>query len=89
MRHAHVAVVVLLAGVPGAIVVLTADLLLGPRFGSPPWTCVSTGPATTANVQPRAGDASMMSMEQLQRYSESTDRAGTPLALVAFIRAPR
>jgi hypothetical protein len=36
-------------------------------------------------VPPPYGDPSTATMEELQSYSECTDRVGVPLALVAFV----
>jgi hypothetical protein len=80
------AIVALLVGVAVSVVVLVADVLLGPRIGAPLWTCVSSGPPTAIRTRPpQMTDPSTASFEVLQSYSECTDRVGVPLALVAFV----
>jgi len=79
------AIVALLVGLAVSVVVLMADVLLGPRIGAPLWTCVSSGRPTAVHVPPSSGDPSTATMEELQSYSQCTDRVGVPLALVAFV----
>ena len=75
----------LLVGVAVAIAVLAVDLSLGPRIGSPLWTCISSIPPTTSHASPPAGDPSILTFEEMQSYSECRDHVGVPFALVAFV----
>jgi hypothetical protein len=74
-----------LVGGAVAVVVLAADVWLGPRIGPPLWTCVSSRPPTTTRVAPRAGEPSTMAIEDVESSTDCTDRVGVPLALVAFV----
>jgi hypothetical protein len=74
-----------LVGVAVAVVVLAADLLLGPLIGPPMWTCISSGPTPATRVPPQAGDPSIATIEDLVSHSDCKDRVGVPLALVAFV----
>jgi hypothetical protein len=66
-------------------VVLAADVLLGPRVGPPLWTCTSSDPPAAVRRPPPARDPSTATIEELVSHSDCTDRAGVPLALVAFV----
>jgi hypothetical protein len=46
------------------------------------WTCVSSAPPTTPGVREPSDP---VTREELQSYSQCTDRVSVPLALVAFV----
>jgi hypothetical protein len=85
VRRTRPIVTALLVGGAVAVVVLTGDVLLGPRIGPPLWTCISSGPPTTTPVPAPSGDPSIITMEDMQSYSQCTDRVGVPLALLALV----